>query len=240
MVKMSDHPSILICGDKSSGKSTMALEYLNFHLDIPIGTVIDPSDRASSYHGKIPTMFIHPNYHSSLGQRILAHQKKSGKRAIDDDTGKEDPRAFLILDEAENDWQHDPQFKLLLSKRKAISTTIIVIDNHITPELASNFDYVFIGHQDRCQLQKIHQLFGIFDSLDQLVEVVQQISKQHRFLVLNRHGHSHDNLSKSLYWYRADLERLHHFTICHPKYWTLEDRLRQQSEKVKRDEKTPS
>ena len=67
---------VVFIGKRETGKSFLVKDVLYYHQDIPIGTVISPTEAANSFYGNIiPPLFIHDEYTPELLQNVLKRQK---------------------------------------------------------------------------------------------------------------------------------------------------------------------
>ena len=88
--------SVVVCvGKRNTGKSVLLKDLLSYKTDMPVGTVISPTEVANSFYGKmVPPLFIHGEYSDEIVQKILmrqmkviqkikAHEQRVGKTNID-------------------------------------------------------------------------------------------------------------------------------------------------------------
>ena len=205
-------------GKRGSGKSTTVKDLL-FHLrNIPVGTVISPSEKLNNfYSGIIPPLFIHDEYSSELIQKVLERQLNVIKN------GASNPYAFLIMDDClfDNTWQKDIKMREIFMNGRHYKLLVIITMQYplgIPPILRTNVDYLFIGHENITSNRKrIYEHYaGIFPNFDIFCQVLDNFTQDYGYLVI-------DNTCKSckledlVYWYKADLHD--DFRVGSDKYW---------------------
>ena len=80
---------------------------------IPVGTVISPTENANKFYSLIiPPIFIHDEYQESIISNFMKRQKQLKKKIRSGNT-EIDNRAFLILDDClyDNQWKKDKRIR---------------------------------------------------------------------------------------------------------------------------------
>lgn len=232
MAKVGDNKVLVFIGKRNTGKSVLVLDYLTHNLDIPIGTVVSPTDEFNcTFKGKVPDIFIHSEISSKLLKSFLTRQENQTKKATKDPTI--DPRAFLVLDDCMADstsWVNDRTIKFLFMNGRHVKTTLIITLQDpvgIPPKLRSNIDYVFVckdtNRQNREKLFKMYA--GMFTSFQEFEDTMLQCCDNYNCMVLYKNSQSY-KIEDQVFWYKADLERVKNFRTCAPIYWEIDRRLK--------------
>ena len=210
---MVEDPTIIMIAKRGSGKSWVVRAIMMHLHKIPCGIVIAPTDRMNSFYNDFfPDTFIHYQYKSSLIEKILERQeimtdKQLAKRKLGINF---DPRTFIIMDDCMGDkksWVRDPPILELLTNGRHYKITFILTLQYslgITPELRSNFDYIFLLKEDFISNQK--KLFdhyaGMFPNFDSFRQVFNELTSNHGCMVIDNRRNASNPLER-LFWYRA-------------------------------------
>lgn len=220
---------VVFLGKRDSGKTSLVLDFLQSNKDIPIGTVISPTDQYNeNFKNHVPEMFIHNEINPNTLETFLARQRKQCKRALEDPSI--DPRAFLILDDCLADsklWVNDRNIKFLFMNGRHVKVTLIITLQDpvgIPPKLRSNIDWVFVCKDTtRQNRKKIHEMYaGMFPTFSLFEDTMMQVCDNYKCLCLFKNSQSY-KLEDQVFWYKADVERTKHFRICRPEYWRLNE-----------------
>ena len=97
-------PVVVFIGRRDTGKSFLVRDFLYYHQDIPIGTVISGTEAGNGFYSNhVPKLFIHDEYNTAIIENVLKRQKMVIKQINKEATayGKSniDGRAFVILDD---------------------------------------------------------------------------------------------------------------------------------------------
>lgn len=229
MSKIGDNKVIVFIGKRHSGKSCLVLDYLTHNLHIPMGMVISPTDGFNeTYKNKVPDMFIHSEITPELLQNFLERQERRSRDAKKDPSI--DPRAFLILDDCMADaqsWVNDRTIKFLFMNGRHVNTTLIITLQDpvgIPPRLRTNIDYVFICKDTNKQnRKKMYDMYaGMFPDCRLFEDTMFQVCDKYNSLVLFRNSQSY-KLDDQVFWYKANMDRIQNFKICHPVYWKINE-----------------
>ena len=221
---------VVLIGKRETGKSFLVRDLLYFHRDIPIGTVISPTEQANRFFGNIvPPVFIHEEYTPEVLGNVVRRQKLVMEAA---DTQRRlygacdtDPRAFLVLDDCmyDNTWIHDKNIRLLFMNGRHYKVMFIITMQYplgITPALRTNIDYVFILRENLIKnRRRIYENYaGMFPTYDVFSQVMDQCTENFECLVINNNAKS-NRLEDQVFWYKA--EPRPSFRLCSPECWAL-------------------
>lgn len=232
MSKIGDNKVIVFVGKRHSGKSCLVLDYLSHNLDIPIGMVISPTDSYNNtFKGRVPDFFIHNEITPELLDSFLKRQEKRSEAARSNPNI--DPRAFLILDDCMADskkWVNNRTIRFLFMNGRHVNTTLIITLQDpvgIPPSLRTNIDYVFLCKDTNKQnRKKMYDMYaGMFPSSQLFEDTMFQVCDKYNALVLYKNSQSY-KLDDQVFWYRANMERIETFKICHPQYWEYNEELK--------------
>ena len=139
---------VVLLGKRNTGKSFLTKDILYNHKDIPLGTIISPTESANQFFTPLsPEFFIHEEYTQGLVDRVVKRQKKAVDQWQKDKFV--DPRAFLVFDDCmyENSWKTDKNVRLLFMNGRHYKMLFLITMQFplgIPPILRSNVDFVFI------------------------------------------------------------------------------------------------
>ena len=69
-------PVVVFIGRRDTGKSFLVRDFLYYHQDIPIGTVISGTEAGNGFYAKhVPKLFIHDEYNTAIIENVLKRQK---------------------------------------------------------------------------------------------------------------------------------------------------------------------
>jgi hypothetical protein len=237
---------ILFIGKRNTGKSSLVLEYLYYHQDIPIATIISPTDEFNNvYAPHIPCIFIHEQYSSELVDQYLKRQMKISKNVRTDPSYKNvDPRGILILDDCLYDaknWLNDTNIKWIFFNGRHANTSFILTMQYcmgITPNLRTNVDYVFICKESKLSIQKrlYEHYCGIFPTFELFRQTLCECTKNYGCLVIDNSSTS-DKLLDQVFWYQANPEVFEsNFRVCYDDFWKNNEQLKNNKHDYDNDE----
>lgn len=222
---------VILIGKRNTGKSVLVRDLLYYQRDIPIGTVIHPTESADPFYSQVvPGMFIHEEYTPQLlhnvvrRQRLVATKMNSEKAAY----GRSaiDPRAFLILDDClyDKSWAKDPNIRFLFMNGRHYQTLFVITMQHplgIPPNLRTNVDYVFILRENIMGNRKrIYENYaGMFPSFDAFRQVMDQCTENYECIVIDNNAKS-NRLDEQVFWYKAELHD--DYRICAREFWDID------------------
>lgn len=215
ITSVKDDNIVVFIGRRNSGKSFAIKDLLYYHRDLPIGTVISPTETSNPFYGDIvPKLFIHDEYTAELLDNVVRRQKMMKKKIRKEMHcyGKNtiDPRAFLILDDClyDNVWAKDKNMKFLFMNGRHVNEMVIITMQYplgIPPNLRSNVDYTFIFRDNFIGNRKrIYENYaGMFPNLDCFNQIMDQCTENFECLVINNTTKS-NKLEDQVFWYKAD------------------------------------
>ena len=221
---MVPNPAICMIAKRGSGKSVLVreiLRFLNSRAKIPGGTIISPTDKMSVFYGNfVPPLYVHYKYDSNVIADILYRQesmiakcneKKKRRRKVD-------PRAFVVMDDclaSKGSWMKDEKIMEMFFNGRHFKLTYILTMQYplgISPELRSNFDYIFILAEDfTSNIKRLYEHYaGMFPNLDAFRQVFKTLTQDYSAMVLVNRGAHADFLDK-VFWFKADNKQPKHF-----------------------------
>ncbi len=225
-----DDAVIVFIGRRNTGKSYLVKDLLYYHRDIPIGTVISPTESANKFYSDvIPSLFIHDEYSPQLIENVLKRQKIITKR-INKEVGcygkcNIDPRAFLLLDDCLYDdcWKKDKSIKYIFMNGRHQKIMLMITMQYplgIPPTLRTNVDYVFILREPVVSNRKrIYDNYaGMFPNFDVFCSVMDQCTENYECLVIDNNVKS-NKLEDQVFWYKAEPHEK--FTMGSKEFWMV-------------------
>ena len=215
--KLSDmviNPAIIMIAKRGSGKSWVVRAIMHHFRDVPCGIIIAPTDRMNPFYNVFfPDSYIHYAYKTEIIQKILARQteiiEKSEKRK--QKGGKPiDARTYIVMDDclaSKGTWMRDQPISELLYNGRHYQIMYILTMQYplgISPELRTNFDYIFLLKEEYISNQK--KLFdhyaGMFPNLDAFRQVFNILVQDNGCMVIDNRRKAQNSLER-LFWYRA-------------------------------------
>lgn len=235
MSKMINSPATLIIGKRSVGKTVLVKDILYNNCEkLSKGLVISPTDKFcsddsySSYKSIVPYELIHESYTPELLQKCFDKQFENLREARikckkEDDKENYTKSAcimnkcmsFIVMDDCLYDRGHywNANFnRLIINGRKYRLSPIIVIPYAlpISPDVRTNFDYVYI-FRDSCKNNRKYiydQYLGVFPSFELFSRTMDKYlygtDDAHNCLVIDNTNMS-NKLEDIIFWYTADL-----------------------------------
>jgi hypothetical protein len=207
-------PSIVLIAPRGSGKSWLVRAILYEFRKIPCGLIISGTERMSPFYSKFfPDSYIFYDYRTEVIQRLIVRQQeildkvqerqKIGKKIID-------PRSFIIMDDClgqKGAWGKDkPILELLFNGRHYRISYVLTMQFPlgITPELRSNFDYIFLLAENKVSNQKRmwDHYAGMFPTFDGFRNVFSDLTSDYGSLVISNRG-AGKGFIETVFWYKA-------------------------------------
>ena len=227
--RIGDSKIIIFIGKRNTGKSFLVVDYLYHNQDIPIGTVISPTDEFNeTYKPHVPSVFIHEEYSEELIANFLKRQKQITKKTKDPQYRELDPRAFLILDDCQFDntaWIKDRNIKWIFMNGRHAKITFIITMQYllgIPPGLRTQVDFLFICKEPKVSnRKKLYEHYaGMFPNFDMFDQVMRECTKNYCCLVIDNTTIS-EKLSDQVFWYKASDHG--NFRLCYDEFWVNND-----------------
>ena len=210
---MVENPSICMIAKRGSGKSWVCRDILRHFRDVPGGIIISPTDKLSRFYGNFfPDLFIHYKYSASVLDRLFYRQEKMMEKEEElAKRGKKiDPRTFLLMDDclsSKTSWMKEQQIQRIFFDGRHYKIMFILTMQFplgITPDLRSNFDYIFLLAEDFKSNQKrlYDHYAGMFPSLKAFIDVFEQVTDDFGCMVIVNRG-ARSSLLDKIFWYKA-------------------------------------
>ncbi len=245
LAQIEEGKNILLIARRNSGKTTIILDILFHKRDIPIGTVICPTETSNgTYSSHVPSLFIHKEYKPQLIENIIKRQKKIIKKMKKEEMlyGKSsvDPRAFLVMDDMmfDDSWKKDRNIKYIFANGRHEKLTFILSLQYlkgIGPSFRTNADYIFILREPMVSNRRlIYESFaGIFPTFESFCTVLDQTTEDYECLVIDNNSRS-NKLEDQIYWYKADMHD--DFRIGCREFWQLHNEFSTKSDDEEEEE----
>jgi hypothetical protein len=220
------NPRVCMIAASGSGKSYVLRDMLYHMRDVPVCTVIAPTDKMNKFYDDfVPKSFIHHEYNERIIPKILKRQMsvlelnekrvKQGKKPID-------PRLVFIMDDCmatKHLWKKDPNVLTIMNQGRHYQLSYFLTMQYslgLEPELRSNFNFIFLlGEDIKSNRDRLYQHFaGCFPTRDLFEQVFISVTANYGCLVINNRIKS-PNFMDKVFWYRA--ERPPSFVIGIPK-----------------------
>jgi hypothetical protein len=231
---------VVLIGKRDTGKSVLVKDLLYHHRDMPIGTVISPTEEANTFFGKIvPPLFIHDEYTPEIIANVVKRQKQMLKAVQKAQESKSnanaiDPRAFLVLDDCLYDetWTKDKNIRLLFMNGRHYNIMFVITMQYplgIKPNLRTQIDYVFILRENLINnRRRIWENYaGMFPSFDMFSQVMDQCTENYECLVIHNNAKS-NNIEDQVFWYKADQHPP--FKLGDRQFWIMSENLKRQEQ----------
>lgn len=237
--------NILLIAKRGSGKTSIILDLLYHKRDIPIGTVICPTETSNGAYGKhIPSLFIHRDYSPQLIENVIKRQKKIIKRMNKEIAvyGKSsvDPRAFLVMDDMmyDDSWKKDKNIKYIFANGRHEKLTFILSLQYlkgIGPSFRGNADYIFILREPMVSNRKmIYETFaGVFPTFECFCSVLDQTTDNYECMVIDNTSKS-NKLEDQVYWFKAEMRD--DFKIGCREFWLMHNEFATRSDDEEEEE----
>ncbi len=215
MSSIKDDSVVVLIGKRNTGKSYLTKDLLYNNRDIPVGTVISPTEMANKFYSNmIPPIFIHDEYTPPVVSNVVKRQKKLKKivNTPNNNTNAEnlDLRTFLILDDClyDNSWQKDKNIRNIFMNGRHYNILFILTMQFalgIPPNLRTNIDYVFILRENIVSNRKrIYDHYaGMFPTFDMFCSTMDQCTENFECLVICNNAKS-NKIEDQVFWYKAD------------------------------------
>tara|TARA_Y100000389_G_scaffold146531_1_gene145235 strand:- start:648 stop:1505 length:858 start_codon:yes stop_codon:yes gene_type:complete len=228
--KVGSESCIVLIGKRASGKSHLLKDLLSYQKNIPIGTVISPTECANEFFQYfIPKMLIHDEYTPELLEKFVTRQRNITEKFKQDKKqyghSSIDPRGFLILDDClyDSDWTKDKNIRSCFMNGRHFNILFILTMQYalgIGPNLRGQTDYIFIFSDSIIKnKQRLYEHYcGFFDSFDIFKQVMDQICVDYHCLVIDNRTQS-NKIEDKIFWYKAKDTKFH---MCDESLWDLQ------------------
>jgi len=227
MSNVAENSVTIYVARRGSGKSTLVKDQMYYHRDIPVGTIISPTEFSNKfYQNFVPKMFIHPKFDTGIIKNFVTRQKKMKKR-INKYGENIDPRAYLIMDDCmyDNSWKRDVNInEIFFNGRWMGAMTILCLQDPmgLLPAQRNNVDYTFILKDTKISnRRKIYEHYAsVFPTFEMFCAVMDQCTQNYECLVINNKEVG-GKLEDQVFWYKADIHE--DFRVGPDEIWRYSD-----------------
>lgn len=222
--------TIAMIGSRGSGKSVLIRDLLYHFQDMPIGTVISPTERLNrNFSDIVPSMFIHDEFRDEILQRVLKRQMLVKQQSMrDPEFADVDPHAFLLMDDCMYDdkaWAvSKPLKEMFFNGRHYMLMTIVSLQFvlGLGPRFRANIDWCFIFKEAiQANRKRLYEYFcGMFPSQGYFNSVLDQVTDDYGCLVVHNACKS-TRLEDQVFYYKAELHPDSNWRTCLDMFWDL-------------------
>lgn len=243
--KMVKGANVYLIGAKHTGKSYLVRDILYHKRNIPVCTVISPTEGANSYFSKfVPKLFIHDEYTPQLVHGFVKRQKTVAKMIQDEikqyGESRIDGSAILLMDDCLFDpsWKKDKNIRYIMFNGRHINVDFMVTSQDsleaASPAFRGNMDYIFILKQPFLnQRRRLYEHFcSMVPTFDAFCKILDQCTENHECLVVNNRNISND-ITDMLFWYKAESHE--NFRVGAPQFWQYNDQYLNEDEEEDED-----
>lgn len=231
MRRINSSQTIAFVAQRRSGKSVSIKDIMYHMRNIPIGTVVCPTECVNKFYSEfVPPVLIHDEYTPNIIDNVVKRQIKANRENIKrkkKGLPPIDARAFLILDDCmyDNSWVKDTNIRFLLFNGRHVNLLFMITLQYIMgmpPSFRTQFDYVFIYREPILNNRKriFDNFCGMFPSFDVFCQVMDQVTADYHCLVIDRTSKS-NKLEDQVFWYKTDLEEMPSYKTCNVNLWEL-------------------
>ena len=213
MSSIKDHSIIVLIGKRGTGKSYLVRDFLYHKQDIPVGTVVSPTEKMNKYFSHfVPPIFIHEEYTPRLVSNVLKRQSDIIRKKQTGEYGEDvDERAFLIFDDClfDDSWAKDKNMRCIFMNGRHYKLTFILTMQFplgVKPHLRTNIDYVFILRENIVSnRRRIYEHYaGMFPTFDIFCKIMDQCTENYECLVIHNNAKS-NKIEDQVFWYKAEM-----------------------------------
>lgn len=229
---MGKSDTVAVIGKRKSGKSVLLRDLLYHFRDIPIGTVISPTEKLNKNYSRIvPPIFIHDAYRDDIVDKVLKRQRVVIENmAKDPNFADVDPYAFLLLDDCmfDDDWQKANVMKEIFYNGRHYKLMFILSLQYcmgLKIGMRNNLDWTFLFKEGiHANKRRLYEFFaGMFPNYAIFSSVLDQICDEYGCLVIHN-GSTSTKLQQQCFWFKADNREVDgSWKCCLPEFWNLSD-----------------
>lgn len=223
---MSPTSTVAMIGSRGQGKSFCMRDLLYHFTNIPIGTLISPTEEMNGGFGDhVPKMFIHDKYTDDLMEKVLKRQKLLiTKIKNDPEFANVDPHAWLMLDDCmyDTNWQKSESIRnVFFNGRHYKLLVVLALQDCLGLQLnfRNNTDWAFIFRTNNAiNRTRLYKYFcSMFPKESVFAQVLNQVTADYGCLVVHMTSKS-DNLTDQVFWYKADVHN-ERWRTCLDYFW---------------------
>lgn len=232
MNSIADDKVVCMIGKRGVGKSFLVRDLLHSHRDLPIGTIISPTESANKFFSAIvPPIFIHEEYTPEVIENVVKRQKIVMKLVDKEKSARGssaiDPRAFLVLDDClyDQSWTKDKNMRMIFMNGRHHKIMFVLTMQYplgMPPNLRTQIDYTFICRENLISNRKrIYENYcGMFNTFDMFCQVMDQCTENYECLVIHNNARS-NKLEDQVFWYKAETHP--NFKLGAREFWTMSE-----------------
>lgn len=204
--------TIAVIAKRGCGKTVLLKDLLYHFRDIPIGTIISPTEKLNKAYGKIvPPIFIHDNYREEVIERVLKRQKHIiNSMDTDPNFANVDPHAFLLLDDCmyNDDWQKSINMREIFYQGRHYKLMFLLSLQYcmgLKIGMRNNLDWTFLFKESiMANKKRLYEYFaGMFPNQAVFSAVLDSCTMDFGALVIHN-GASSTILQDQVFWYKAE------------------------------------
>lgn len=230
---MSKSETIAVIAKRKSGKSVLLRDLLYHFRDIPIGTVISPTEKLNKSYSKIvPPIFIHNDYKEEVIERVLKRQSMIiDNMERDPDFSGVDPHAFLLLDDCmfDNSWQKSANMREIFYNGRHYKLMFLLSLQYsmgLNIGMRNNLDWIFLFKETiYANKKRLYEYFaGMFQSQQVFNSVLDQVTDNYGCLVIHN-GSSSTKITDQVFWFKAEERPADgSWRCCLDTFWDMSDK----------------
>ncbi len=233
MNMIKDHQNILVIGLRNTGKSFLTKDILYHQRDIPIGTIVSPTENINRFYKDfVPSVFIQNEYSPDMIKNFMKRQKSLIKRIHKGENI--DNRAFLVLEDCiyDKNWYKDNNIKNIYMNSRNWGIFFILTTQHlldIPPMLRACIDFVFIFKNNiESQRKRIYKQYAMMiPTFEMFCTILDSIQDDHTCLVINNCSPS-PKIEDQIFLYKA--ENHDDLKLCIPEAWEFSEKINNENE----------
>lgn len=221
----------LVYGPSGSGKSSLILELLSHNLDVPVVSVMCPTEKFNhTYKGIVPPAFIHDFSKEGMKQFIYRQEFISDKCKNDPRYKDVDPRGIYVFDDCLHKIKkiredEDIDFMFIAGRHVSMCPIFALQDPiGLSPVQRGQISYTFLFYDPlQTNREKLYQHYaGVFPTKKCFFEVYDAVTQNYGYLVIDNTNKQARSLEEKVFWGRTKpASMLRRFKTCDPKYWNM-------------------
>lgn len=215
MEKITDNKILVVVGKRNTGKTSLALDYLYHHKDIPFCTCVAQTEKhVPKFSQHLPSYSIHYEFTPELVKRFRDHQLSVMNKSQED--ASVDPRGLLILEDCLAEPSALDNLKFIFFNGRLIKTTLLLTMQYplaMPPALRDNVDYYFLfRNTGQSEKERIYKSFaGMFENFEMFDKIYEQMTENHGCMVIDNTSQSAE-LEDRVFYYKSVVRES--FTAC--------------------------